>query len=116
MELHLSKIALHYVLASASLIFALVSPSCCYASDLVFIRSDHSVSGGQEEIQAAAGFYGLNLKVVIVTPGGDDLSIRRTVEEKETVGVAIEANTLAAISKRSLFRALNRRANSNIPL
>ncbi|MGF7182421.1 hypothetical protein [Tunturiibacter psychrotolerans] len=116
MELRLSKVGLHYMFASASLIFALVSSSCCYASDLVFIRSDHSVSDDQKEIEAAAAFYGLNLKVVKVTSRGDDLAIRRTVEDKETVGVAIEANALATVSKRSLFRALNRRAISNIPL
>jgi hypothetical protein len=102
--------------ASALLISTLALASCCYGSDLVFIRSHSGISAEQEEMQAAASFYGLNLRVVTASSGADNLSIRTAIEQKETVGVAIDADALSVVSEYKLLQALNRKTGSDIPL
>jgi hypothetical protein len=88
----------------------------CYGSDVVFIRSDHGISAEQDEMQIAADFYGLNLRVVTASAGTSNLSIRMAAEQKETVGVAIDANALSVVSESALLQALNRKSGNDIPL
>src|SRR5215469_7977443 len=89
---------------------------CCYGSDFVFIGSSRGVSPEQEKMRAAANFYGLNLRVVAASRGANDLAIRTAVEQKETIGVAIDAEALPGISESVLIHALNRKAGVAIPL
>jgi hypothetical protein len=111
------KVAMRRLLAASTLLIStLASVSCCYGSDLVFIRSNRGVSAEQEEMQVAASFYGLNLIVVTASSGADNPSIRTAVEQKETVGVAIDADALSAVSENALLRALNRKEGSDLPL
>src|ERR1700693_1450707 len=82
---------------------ALLSASCCYSADVVFVRSPGGASTEQEQLQTAANFYGLNLKVIVAGSGDNDLKVSSAVEREETVGVAIAANALAAVSKDALL-------------
>jgi hypothetical protein len=107
----------HYTFtASALLISMFVLTSCCYGSDFVFIRSNNDTSAEQEKLQVAVNFYGLTLKVVTATSSADNLSIRTAVQQKETVGVAIDSAALSSISEDALLRALNHEAGNYIPL
>jgi hypothetical protein len=101
---------------SAWVVSMLALAPCCYGSDFVFIGSNRGVSTEQEGMQAATSFYGLNLRVVTVSSGADNLSIRTAVQQKETVGVAIDADALSAVSENGLLRALNRKSGAAIPL
>lgn len=101
---------------SGLLISTLTLASCCHASDVVLIRSNRGASAEQEQMQLAAGFYGINLKVVTASSGADNLSIRTAVEQKETVGVAIEADVLAAVNENTLLGALDRKVGRGVPL
>jgi len=103
----------------ASVLFVvsiLAFASCCYGSDLVFIRSNSGPSAELEEMRVASSFYGLTLRVVTAASGTDNLSVRTAVEQNETVGVAIDASALSFVDESMLLRALNREAGNNIPL
>ena len=89
---------------------------CCYGSDFVFIGSHRGVSAEQEEMQAAADFYGVTLRVVTAGSGADNLSIRTAVQRKETLGVAIDSDALSTVNEDALLRALNVRSGAPIPL
>jgi len=101
---------------SAMLISMLAPESRCYGADIVFIRSNRGIPAEQEELREAASFYGLGLRVVAVSLGANNLSIRKAVEQKETAGVAIDANVLSTISGVDLRRALHRTENNDVPL
>jgi hypothetical protein len=114
----LRKIAMRHIFDTLGLLISMLALTlCCHGSDLVFIRSNHGgVSSEQTDMQAAVGFYGLNLRVVRVDSGADNLSIQTAVEQKETVGVVIEASALSAVSENALLRVLNREAGDYVPL
>lgn len=99
----------------ALLVFAMAA-SCCYGADFVFIRSNDLSGSEQEEMQAAASFYGLNLREVTANAGANNAAIQAAIAEKETVGVAMDAGALSAVKESALLQALNRRAGRNIPL
>lgn len=101
---------------SALFISAMAAVSYCYGSDFVFIRSNHRAGLEQEKMQAAANFYGLSLRVVTADAGSDNAAIQAAVEEKETVGVVMDAEALTAVKENALLRALDRKAGRNIPL
>jgi hypothetical protein len=111
------KVAMRYIFtAPVLLISTLALASRSYGSDFVFIRSNRGVSAEQDEMQVAAGFYGLNVRVVTVCSNADTLAIRTAVEQKETLGVVIDADVLTAVSETALLRSLNRKAGRDIPL
>jgi len=103
---------------AASLVLALMLglPSCCYGSDLIFIRQNRGISAEQEEMQVAADFYGLNLRVVTANSTADNLSVQTAVEQTEIAGVAIDAGALSVLNENALLGALNRKTGVNIPL
>jgi hypothetical protein len=113
----LSKVAMRRMFdMSAFLISMLALTPCCWGSDFVFIRSNSGVSAGQKEMQAAASFYGLNLRVVTASSDADNSSIQTAVKQKETIGVAIDADALSVVDENALLQSLNRKAGSDIPL
>jgi len=100
----------------AAFFLLLLSASCCYSADVVFVRSAEGSSAEQDQLQTAANFYGLNLKVMAAGSAEDDLAIRRAVEQDETVGVAIAANALAAVKRDALLQSLLRKGRSSAPV
>jgi len=94
----------------------LMSASCCYSADVVFIRSPGGSSTEQEQLEIATNFYGLNLKVIMASSANDDLALSRAVEREGTVGVAIAANALSVVDENTLLRALQRRRGSSAPV
>jgi hypothetical protein len=111
------SVTMHRIFTVAVLLIStLALTSFCYGSDFVFIRSGGGVSAEQDEMQVAASFYGLGLRVVTVSSHTDKFSIRTAVEQKETIGVVIDAEALAAVSETAMLRALNRKAGRDIPL
>lgn len=95
---------------------ALLSASCCYSADVVFVRSSGGSSTEQEQLQTAANFYGLNLKVIVAGSADNNLEVSSAVEREETVGVAIAANALASVNKDALLQALLRKGGSRAPV
>ena len=113
----LTKIVMRHTFnASVFLVSILTLASCCYGSDLVFIRSNRGIPAELDEMRVAANFYGLTLRVVTAGSGNDNLSVRTAVEQRETIGVAIDAAALSFVDKTVLLRALNRKTGNNIPL
>jgi hypothetical protein len=94
----------------------LISASCCYSADVVFIRTPGGSSTEQEQLEIATGFYGLNLKVMMVRSAHDDLALSKAVERAEIVGVVIAADALAEVNRNALLQALHRKRGSNAPL
>lgn len=109
----LAKSAARRIFVALSL---LAATSFCFGADLVFVRSSRGVSLEQEEIQAAADFYGLRLRVITTSAGPDYPSILTAVEESETVGVVIHADALPAVNENTMLRALKRKGRNAIPL
>jgi hypothetical protein len=86
----------------------LMSSFCCYASDVLLIRSAEIASPEQRQLELATQFYGVNLKVV--TAGDRNFgSALRTVRQNVTLAVAIQAEALAAVNQDELLGALQRR-------
>jgi hypothetical protein len=94
----------------------LISASCCYSADVVFIRSPRVPSPEQTQLEIAANFYGLNLKVIIASSAINDLVLSKAVDQEETVGVVIAANALADVNKNALLQALHRQRGSSAPV
>lgn len=97
--------------------FCLLMPTASNcATDLVFIRTLKSSVVEQEHLKTATGFYGLNLKVVVANSASDGLEISKAVQRKETLGVAVAADALAAVNQDALLRSLHRERGEDIPL
>jgi hypothetical protein len=108
------KIAVYCLrFACASLFLVLIPASPSYAAAVVFIRSPGGSPREQEQLQIAADFYGLDLKVI--TPN-DDAELSRAVEQEDTVGIAIAANALGATDRSRVLRALNHRRGGSAPV
>jgi hypothetical protein len=103
-------------LAWAAIFVLLLSASCCYSADVVFIRSPGGSSAEQEQLETATRFYGLNLKVILTSSTNDDLAFTRAIEREEIVGVAIAADALASLHKDTFLRSLQRRQGNSLPL
>jgi hypothetical protein len=85
----------------------------CYSADLVFIGSSGAPSNEQLELAIASRFYGLNVRVLAPD---DQLAVKRAVQEKTTVGVAISATALSRVKEEPLLRALNGRSGGSVPV
>jgi hypothetical protein len=97
--------------------FSLLMPTASNcATDLVFIRTLKSSVVEQEHLKTATDFYGLNLKVVVADSASDSLEISKAVQRKETLGVAVAADALAAVNQDVLLRSLHRERVEDIPL
>jgi hypothetical protein len=103
-------------LSWAAFLLVLLSASCCYSADVVFVRSPGGSSAEQQQLETATHFYGLNLIVVVTNSANNELALTRAVERQETVGVAIAADALAAVHKDSLLRSLQRRQGNSLPV
>ena len=101
----------------ACAVFLLVLLSCAqsFSADIVLIRSAEGPRSEQQELEVAARFYGVNLKVVTVA-SNDDRSALGPVGQKATVAVAIEANALALVNREGLLRALHSGRQRGVPL
>jgi hypothetical protein len=112
--IRLGKIAIESLWTTWAVLFlALISASCCYSADVVFVRSPGGATAEQEQLEIATNFYGLNLKVMVASSANDDLALRSAVEREETVGVVIAADALANVSKNALLQALHERKGSS---
>jgi len=97
----------------AVFLLALVSASSCYSADVVFLRSSGSATAELEQLEIATNFYGLDLKVMMVSSSNDDLALDRAVEREDTVGVVIAGEALAHVNRDALLRALHHRRGSS---
>jgi hypothetical protein len=102
--------------ACAVLFLMLVSGTYCRAADIVFIRSTNATSAEQEQLEIAAKFYGVNLKVFTARSADNGVEVRRSIEQQGIVGIAIEANALALVDKSVLQRASHRKQRAGVPL
>jgi hypothetical protein len=92
----------------------LISGSCCYSADILFIRAAQSSSAAREELEMASNFYGVNLKTITISPDSE-LELNKAADRQGSVGVVIAADGLAAVNKKTLLRALNQVGN-RVPL
>jgi hypothetical protein len=101
--------------AIAILVFLLISVARCFSADVVLLRSGNKLSTEQRELELATQFYGLNLKLV---PIGDKqtAALIGTINPELTVAVAIEANALAYVDKKTLLHTLSLGRAGRIPL
>ena len=100
----------------AVVFLALISASCCYSADVVFIRSTGGSSAQQEQVELATSFYGLNLKVIVASPANDHVALNEAIEREQTVGVVVAANALGDVNENALLQALRRRRKGSVPV
>jgi hypothetical protein len=103
-------------MASVVLFVVLISGSCCDAADVVFIGLPGRASTEQEQLETAANFYGLNLKIVPVSSAKDEHAVTRAIEGEETVGVAIAADALPFVNQNAVMDILQRKRGSGAAL
>ena len=100
-----------------SLLFlSLISALWCHASDIVMVRLTATPSTEQNELAAAADFYGLNLKFVTMNAKASDLPLRQVVGQSNAIAVVIEARALTVVNQQALFQALQRKSGPSVPL
>jgi hypothetical protein len=95
----------------------LLLPLTCQAADVVYVRSSAGPSLGEQQLEVATQFYGVDLKVV--NAGGtreDDRTLGAAAERSETVAVVIAAEALPKVNKTLLLRALRRGPAESVPL
>jgi hypothetical protein len=97
------------------LFLILISALSSYSADIILIRSTGDSSSEQRELELAARFYGLNLKVAMVR-ANDAGAALDLVERNPSLAVAVEANVLPNVNQKLLLRALHRRIGGDIPL
>lgn len=100
------------VAACAVLLIILLSSERGYSADVVLIRSGDGLSSQEKDLELAARFYGVDLKVV--TAGNNNML--DAVRQKGALAVAIEANALASVNRAALLRARRRGTQSTVPL
>ena len=110
-----SAFRLHYQTLCAVFLMALLSTSCCRASNIVFIRSPGAVPPEESQLNVAAQFYGIDLTTVTINVA-NNASALEAVRAKNTLGVVIEANILPAVRRKALLDALYRAHGNNVPL
>ncbi len=103
-------------IAWAVLFLMLMSGSCCDAADVVFIGLPGRTSTEQEQLETAANFYGLNLKIVSVSSAKDESAVTRAIQGEETVGVAIAADALPFVNQSAVMGILQRKRGSGAAL
>jgi hypothetical protein len=116
-SIHVHKMTIRSLGLSCALFcsFLTVASWSC-AADLIFIRSPKTSALELERLRTSADFYGLNLIVVVASSPRDAFEIDKVVKHKETVGVAMAADALAAVNRNALLRSLERVQGDNIPL
>ncbi len=103
-------------IAWAVLFLMLISGSCCDAADLVFVRLPGRTSTEQEQLETAANFYGLSLKIVPVSSAKDESGVTRAIEGEETVGVVIAGDALPFVNQSAVMDILQRKRRSGAAL
>jgi hypothetical protein len=96
------------------LLVMFVSSLFCYSADMVFVRLAGGSPPEQRELEIAGQFYGVNLKIITMGKGVED--VFASIQNSETVGVAMEASALAEVDQKAWLRALRRKSRSNVPL
>jgi hypothetical protein len=99
----------------AVLSLLLMSSLWCFSADVVLIRGAGDPSPEQRELEVAAQFYGLNLKVVTASGNIGDRELAG-IRQSDTVAVALEADVLAAVSQKVLLQTLHRKSGRSVPL
>lgn len=110
------KMATRFLGSACAVLFSLMSVSASRAADFVFICTPTGSVLELERLKAAADFYGLNLIVAAVNSPGDSSAIERLVRREDTVGVAMAADALGKVNRKTVLRSLGRLRRSNIPL
>jgi hypothetical protein len=103
--------------AWAVFLLVMISTSCCFAAaKVVFVHSPGGSPTEEAQLQTATNFYGLDLKIVVVSSTNDGIAVSRAVEREETVGVVIAANALGFVNQNELLRGIHRKGGSSIPV
>jgi hypothetical protein len=89
-------------LVCASLTLLFLCAPCAYPADIVLARAATSPSRPQRQLQTAAEFYGVNLKVVTLSGLGDN-ALNQALDENDTKAVAIEAQALGLVDQKSFL-------------
>jgi hypothetical protein len=100
---------------SIFLLLLLTSSVSCYSAEIILIRPSGDISVEQHQLELATSFYGLDLKIVTADTE-HTYQVFEKAGQQGVVAVAIEADALARVDKKTLLRALNRPNAENIPL
>ncbi len=103
-------------LNGAAFLLLLLAASSAYSADLVFVHAPGGSSVERKQMETAANFYGVNLRVVEVASANDDLALRELVKEKDTIGVAISADALSTIDRNAFLQALQSGQGGGVPV
>ena len=102
-------------LSTVGLLLVAVSATC-HAENIVLIRTEHTLSDEQKQIEQIADFYSLKLDSVEVdSPGAAGNAFAR-LRQRGTLGVLISYDSLAALDRKQVLAALHRPAGREIPI
>ena len=115
--MRIAKISMHQLRLTGAAFFLVLLAACsAFSADIVFVPGPGGSSVEQKQFETAATFYGVNLKVIAVASANDDLALRKLVEEKGTVGVAISADALPTVDRNAFLRTLQSRQGGSVPV
>ena len=98
-----------------SCFLVLMSSLWCYSSDIVFIRSAGDPSSEQHDMELAAQFYGLDLKVVTASSNIDS-PVPIPVQHDRQWQLRLRRTPWLLIDQKALLRALHRKSGASVPL
>jgi len=98
-----------------ALMASLILPDVAHGADLVVVRGGGSHRQQEQQLETAAEFYGISVKWVSVT-GANTAAVIRSSEQGDVVGLAVEAEALAAIRPDTLLPMLKSKSGVDLPL
>jgi hypothetical protein len=95
--------------------FVAISCVNAMAASVGYISRQDSHSLARQQIEVAAGFYGLDINVATLEKNGDVPSAMRLIEDPKTVAVVLDADALSKLSYSAVLGSLRKR-ETKIPL
>jgi hypothetical protein len=93
----------------------LMLPSHSHAADVVVVRASGAPTWQMKQLEVAAQFYGLNLRPVVVGGAGAAQALQ-LVRQPQTLALAIEADALHSLDRRTVLAAIRRPSGRDLPL
>lgn len=90
----------------------LVITGCARGSQIVLATAQ----GPQKQLQAAATFYGIDVRVVHIQNADGTRAVLSAADDPQTLGLVISADVLARVNSRRILQNLNKRRRNPIPV
>jgi hypothetical protein len=100
------------------LVLWIVATACVssHAAEVVYVDQSGGQSFSRQQMETAAGFYGLGQNAVVAGNKRDIVTTLEAVRDVKTIAVIIAADALPTLNEEQLLTALSRNGTRSVPL